>query len=225
MFCFPMLRTTRRRKAAKTAKKDKSKATSAELSTRAFLMSLLQQGFSRLFRDGEMIELQKPEDYPFDDFDNTFVLIDRLAAGGDIRQRLVDSLEICFREGHAAVIETTEGERLKFSDRSSANTTAPFTRSPSRIFSALIRHSARARRVRVLATRSASITVWSFRIRCSRSSEGAIEPFTRPQHAWAQKELLKYAAQHVDRHQRVRSPICPIISRTASSTATKAGAG
>src|SRR5687768_18556621 len=55
-----------------------------------------------------MIELQKPEDYPYDDFANTFVLIDRLKAAHDIRQRLVDSLETCFREGHAAIIKLSE---------------------------------------------------------------------------------------------------------------------
>ena len=37
--------------------------------------------------------------------------------------------------------------------------------------------------------------------------DGAIEPFTRPQHAWAQKELLKYAVVGEDRHQdAVRRP-------------------
>src|SRR5690349_20228973 len=64
----------------------------------AHLMSLMQQGFTRLFRDGETLDLQTPEDYPFEDFENTFVLIDRLKADKEIRQRLVDSLETCFRE-------------------------------------------------------------------------------------------------------------------------------
>ena len=73
------------------------------------LMSLMQQGFTRLFRDGETIDLQTPEDYPFKDFENTYVLIDRLKADKSIRQRLVDSLEICFRESGAAVIQTALG--------------------------------------------------------------------------------------------------------------------
>src|SRR5262249_9959168 len=106
-------------KPAKSQKKTraKTKLVSSDLSVQAYLISLLQQGFSRLYRGGEVVELQKPEDYPFPDFENTYVLIDRLKAEGDIRQRLVDSLEICFREGHAAQIETTDGKRLKFSDR------------------------------------------------------------------------------------------------------------
>ncbi|HQX56963.1 MAG TPA: hypothetical protein PLP07_13635, partial [Pyrinomonadaceae bacterium] len=66
------------REIVRTAKRGKPKASSKDLSTSAYLISLLQQGFSRLFRGGEVIELQKPEDYSFDDFDETFVLIDRL---------------------------------------------------------------------------------------------------------------------------------------------------
>src|SRR5205809_5699880 len=53
------------RELVKAAKKPKGKASAKELSTSAFLIYLLQQGFSRLFRDGPLIELQKPEHYPF----------------------------------------------------------------------------------------------------------------------------------------------------------------
>src|SRR5215213_9245878 len=73
------------------------------------LMSLMQQGFTRLFRAGETIDLQTPEDYPFQDFENTYVLVDRLKADKSIRQRLVDSLEIGFRESGASVIQTASG--------------------------------------------------------------------------------------------------------------------
>ena len=57
--------------AGKSKAKAKKKAIDevAGLSTAAFLISILQQGFSRLYRDGEVIELHKPEDYHFDDFD------------------------------------------------------------------------------------------------------------------------------------------------------------
>ncbi|MDQ6651683.1 MAG: excinuclease ABC subunit A, partial [Acidobacteriota bacterium] len=86
----------------------------------AHIMSLMQRGFTRLFSPGRIIDLQSPDDYTRNDFDNVFVMVDRLVAGPDIRQRLVDSLEICFQEGHGtANIETAEAEptRLKFSDR------------------------------------------------------------------------------------------------------------
>lgn len=171
-----------------SAKKD------ASLSTQAFLISLLQQGFSRLYRDGEMIELQKPEDYKFDDFANTFVLIDRLKAKADIRQRLVDSLETCFREGHAAVIETTDGMQLKFSDQyickydgTRYDEPEPTLFSFNSPFGACPTCQGFGNTIGVdygLVIPNPLLSI----------KEGAIDPFSRPAHAWAQKELLKYAA-------------------------------
>ena len=64
----------------KARTKTKKAGERSDLSTQAYLISLLQQGFSRLYRGGEMIELAKPEDYPFADFNETYVLIDRLKA-------------------------------------------------------------------------------------------------------------------------------------------------
>src|SRR5215213_9158129 len=86
----------------------------------AHLMSLMQRGFTRLFVNGETIDLQSPDDYPRHDFEEVFVLVDRLAARADVRQRLVDSLEICFQQGHGtALVETaeTEPKRFWFSER------------------------------------------------------------------------------------------------------------
>jgi excinuclease ABC subunit A len=72
----------------------------------AHVMSLMQRGFTRLLHEGKQIDLASPDDYKLDHFENVYVLVDRLAAREDIRQRLVDSLETCFREGHGqAMIE------------------------------------------------------------------------------------------------------------------------
>ena len=204
------------REMVKIAKKGKTKASVKDLSTSAFLISLLQQGFSRLFRDGEMLELQKPEDYPFDNFDNTFVLIDRLKNEGDIRQRLVDSLEICFREGHAALVEQAaepvpavdssdapkgKGARqakqpvvLKFSDGfvckydgTRYEEPEPHLFSFNSPFGACPTCQGFGNTIGIdygLVIPNPLISL----------KEGAIEPFTRPTHAWAQKELVKYAA-------------------------------
>jgi excinuclease ABC subunit A len=183
------------RKEAKAVKKDKKKSInkSEELSVSAFLMLLLQQGFSRLFRGGEVIELQKPEDYPFADFEGTYVLIDRLKASADVRQRLVDSLEICFREGHAAVIETVGGERLKFSDHFICKyDDTRYDEPEPQLFS-------------FNSPYGACPTCQGFGNTIGIDYElvipdplvslknGAIEPFTRPQYAWAQKELMSFA--------------------------------
>jgi len=210
------------REIVKTAKKAKPKASSENLSTTAFLISLLQQGFSRLFRGGEMIELQKPEDYPFDNFDNTFVLIDRLAATADIRQRLVDSLEICFREAHAAIIEPVGArtllsaspvppakksratrsnstgqecpDSLKFSDQfvckydgTRYEEPEPHLFSFNSPFGACPTCQGFGNTIGIDYDLVIPNQLKSLK-------EGAIEPFTKPTNAWAQKELLKYAA-------------------------------
>src|SRR5437667_3175178 len=78
--------------------------------TTAHIMSLMQRGFTRLLHEGRQIDLASPDDYQREDFENVFALVDRLTARADVRQRLVDSLETCFREGHGrAVIQTSEG--------------------------------------------------------------------------------------------------------------------
>ncbi|MCW5959151.1 MAG: excinuclease ABC subunit UvrA [Pyrinomonadaceae bacterium] len=92
--------------------------TATKQNSTAVLMTLLGHGFSRLYRDGETLNLSKPEDYQFKDFKNTFVLVDRLKADENIRQRLVDSLEICFRESGDAIIRSaSENTVLNFSEK------------------------------------------------------------------------------------------------------------
>lgn len=213
---FPLFEENGTQKAVKTkTRKTKKKPaeTADELSVSAFLLMLLQQGFSRLFRDGETIELQRPEDYPFDDFEGTYVLIDRLKADADIRQRLVDSLEICFREGHAATIQVPSSEfrvpesespddselgtlnsKLKFSDKFICKYDGTLYEEPEpHLFS----FNSPAGACPVCQGFGNTIGVdYDLVIPNPLLSikDGAIEPFTRPQHSWAQKELLKYAS-------------------------------
>src|SRR6266576_3808256 len=101
---------TRRNSDARTRSKRKSPRLRVSESPRhsltAHLMSLMQRGFTRLLHEGKQIDLSSPDDYPRDDFDDVYALVDRLVARADVRQRLVDSLETCCREGHGqAVIE------------------------------------------------------------------------------------------------------------------------
>ncbi|MGI9036196.1 MAG: excinuclease ABC subunit UvrA [Pyrinomonadaceae bacterium] len=168
------------------------------------LLSLMQSGFTRLFRDGEIIELQKPEDYPFTDFENTFVLVDRLKSDAEIRQRLVDSLEICFRQSGAAIIqkaearaaagaEISEPQTLKFSNRFICKYDGTIYEEPEpRLFS-------------FNSPFGACPTCQGFGNTIGIDYElvvpnpllslkqNAVEPFSRPQYAWAKKELLNFA--------------------------------
>jgi excinuclease ABC subunit A len=193
---FP-IQSERRNGNAKAESKSRTKKkaidASDQLSTSAFLISLLQQGFSRLYREGNILELHKPEDYTFGDFDNTLVLVDRLKADPDIRQRLVDSLETCFREGHSATIETTEGTRFKYSDSYICKYDGTCYEEPepqlfsfNSPFGACPNCQGFGNTIGIDYDLVVPDPLLSIK-------EGAIEPFTRPQHAWAQKELLSFA--------------------------------
>jgi excinuclease ABC subunit A len=88
------------------------------------LFSLRQHGFNRLYQEGRVFEFSTPESLLEVDFAApVYILVDRLAAGPEIRQRLIDSIELCFREAGEAVLEFVSAdpvslpERLVFSER------------------------------------------------------------------------------------------------------------
>src|SRR5207248_3638155 len=71
----------------------------------ALLSDLKRRGFSRLYQDGRTFDYSQPESLLDVDFKKTaYVLVDRLKIAPDIRQRLIDSVEICFRENNGEVI-------------------------------------------------------------------------------------------------------------------------
>jgi len=71
----------------------------------ALLTDLKRRGFSRIYQNGQTFDYSRPESLLDVDFSRTaYVLVDRLKAAPDIRQRLIDSVEICFRENNGEVI-------------------------------------------------------------------------------------------------------------------------
>ncbi|MGB7922901.1 MAG: excinuclease ABC subunit UvrA [Pyrinomonadaceae bacterium] len=184
-------KTATRRK----TKKPETKATSRQMIV-AHVMSLMQRGFTRLYADGETIELRSPDDYTREDFKNVYVLIDRLTMRPDeIRERLVDSLETCFQEGHGvAIIETAEENprRLRFSERFECKYDGTIYAQPEpRLFSfnnpfgACPACQGFGNIIGLdldLVIPNPGLTL----------NEGAIEPWTKPQHEWALAELRRF---------------------------------
>jgi excinuclease ABC subunit A len=69
------------------------------------LAELQKRGFNRLYQDGRIFEFSSPETLLDADFSRpVFVLVDRLAIAPDIRSRLADSIEICYRHGQGEAI-------------------------------------------------------------------------------------------------------------------------
>jgi excinuclease ABC subunit A len=88
------------------------------------LFALRQSGFNRLYQNGRVFEFSTPESLLEIDFAlPLFVLVDRLAVSAEVRQRLIDSVEVCYREGGEAILEfaaqngAPAPERLIFNDR------------------------------------------------------------------------------------------------------------
>ncbi len=77
----------------------------AQEAIRQALVSLRKRGFNRLHQDGRVFEFSTPEDLLDMDFSKpAYVLVDRLVLGPEIRSRLMDSIEICYREGRGESI-------------------------------------------------------------------------------------------------------------------------
>src|SRR5947208_9459234 len=92
---------------------------------RQALLDLQKRGFNRLYQAGRIHEFSSPETLLDVDFSKpVYVLVDRLAVNPESRGRLVDSIEICYREGQGeAFVEGiadaagNPAERLTFNER------------------------------------------------------------------------------------------------------------
>jgi excinuclease ABC subunit A len=92
---------------------------------RRALLDLQKRGFNRVYQAGRVHEFSSPETLLDVDFAKpVYVLVDRLAVNPESRSRLVDSIEICYREGQGeAILEFIGGaagnaaERLTFNER------------------------------------------------------------------------------------------------------------
>lgn len=178
--------------------KSKSKRTSAPTPRQtitAHIMSLMQRGFTRLYADGQVIDLHSPDDYTLETFDGVFVMVDRLSASPEVRQRLVDSLEICFQEGHGnATIETVgpQPQRLRFSDRFECKKDGTIYAVPEpRLFSFNNPFGACPTCQGFGNTIGLDMDLVIPNPGLSLK-DGAIEPWTRAQHEWAFDELRQF---------------------------------
>ena len=109
-----------------TASKEDSGPEGAAISDslKHHLFLLRQRGFNRLFQDGRIFEFSTPESLLDIDFRKpAYALVDRLAIRADIRQRFIDSVEICYREAGEAIVNLLprapgeEPEWLRFNER------------------------------------------------------------------------------------------------------------
>ncbi|MGH9688405.1 MAG: excinuclease ABC subunit UvrA [Candidatus Acidiferrales bacterium] len=170
---------------------------------RQTLVSLRKSGFNRLYQAGRVFEFSTPEDLLDIDFDQpVWVLVDRLAISPDIRSRVMDSIEICYREGRGeAIVEFASDpdapgsapERMVFSERFTCKKCGAAYQEPEpRLFSFNNPYGACPRCQgfgntvdfdldRVVSDKSKSL------------ADGAIEPWTKPRYRSLAIEMKKFA--------------------------------
>jgi excinuclease ABC subunit A len=171
------------------------------------LVSLQKRGFGRLYQGGRVFEFSSPQDLLDVDFAKpVWVLVDRLMLSPDIRSRLMDSIEICYREGRGeAILEfvpdaaapqtdaAPAAERMMFNERFDCkNCGAQYQEPEPRLFSFNNPYGACPRCQgfgntvdfdidRVVPDKSISL------------ADGAIDPWSKPRYRPLAAEMKKFA--------------------------------
>jgi excinuclease ABC subunit A len=168
---------------------------------RQALLDLQKRGFNRLYQDSRIHEFSAPETLLDVDFSRpVYVLVDRLSVNSESRARLVDSIEICYREGCGeAILEFVSdskqdpAERLIFNERFECKNDGTIYQEPEpRLFSFNNPYGACPR------CQGFGNTI-DFDLNLvvpdpSKSlEEGAIEPWTKPRYRTLFQELKKWA--------------------------------
>lgn len=168
---------------------------------RQALVSLRKRGFNRLYQAGRVFEFSTPEELLDVDFAKpVHVLVDRLELSTGIRSRLVDSIEICYREGRGEAILEFVGdapnvvtEQLMFNERFDCkNCGASYQEPEPRLFSFNNPYGACPRCQgfgntidfdldRVVPDSGKSL------------ADGAIEPWTKPRYRQLTIEMRRFA--------------------------------
>jgi excinuclease ABC subunit A len=192
----------------KSAKKSRAKKRSAEsnlpsdaIKTRLF--DLRKRGFNRLFQNGQVFEFSTPESLLDINFSEpVFGLVDRLVISADQRSRIVDAVEIGYREAGEVIFETAirdgDGEtpqRLRFSHRFECkNDGSRYEEPEPRLFSFNNPYGACPRCQGFGNTIDFDLDL-VIPDKGKTLNEGAIEPWTKPKYRTLFTELKRFARQ------------------------------
>ena len=175
---------------------------------RDHLFELRKKGFNRLYQPGRLFEFSTPESLLDIDFAKPlFVLVDRIVMAADLHQRLVDTIEICYREAGEVIFESPSGGApLRFNEKFQCKTCGREFSPPEPIlfsFNSPIGACPRCQGFgntidfdmdRVIPDRSLSL------------DEGAVEPWTKPKYRSWLGNFKKSARGAV----RFQTPFCDL---------------
>ncbi|MGH9559012.1 MAG: excinuclease ABC subunit UvrA [Bryobacteraceae bacterium] len=161
------------------------------------LFDLRKKGFTRLYQNGRVFEFSTPESLLDVDFLKTvFVLADRLAISPGGRQRVTDTVEICYRESGEIIFEPASGgERMRFSEAFTCKRCGKQFTDPEPALFSFNNPFGACKRCQgfgntidydidlVIPDKSLSV------------ADGAVDPWTKPQYSWYMNEDFKRSAR------------------------------
>ena len=188
---------------------------------RDHLFDLRKKGFNRLFQAGRLFEFSTPESLLDIDFSKPlFVLVDRISITPDLHQRLVDTIEICYREAGEVIFESANGgEQIRFNERFQCKTCLMEFSQPEPIlfsfnspFGACPRCQGFGNTIDFDMNRAIPDPSLSL-------DEGAVDPWTKPKHrAWLgnfrkSAKKLRFDVPFCDLKEEERETVYAFIRR------------
>lgn len=208
---FPVESSPANRTAAEPKPAKRKPAKSANENTRGIaqlsdalkerLFDLRKRGFNRLYQNGQIYEFSTPESLLDLNFSEpVFVLVDRLTVSAEGRARIVDGVEIAYRESGEVIFETASSDevaarRLRFSQRFECkNDGTRYEQPEPRLFSFNNPYGACPRCQGFGNTIDFDLDL-VIPDKSKTLNEGAIEPWTKPKYRPLFTELKRFARQ------------------------------
>ena len=175
---------------------------------RDHLFELRKKGFNRLFQNGRLFEFSTPESLLDIDFSQPlFMLVDRIAITPDLHQRLVDTVEICYRDAGEVIFQSAAGDTsLRFNEKFQCKTCGMEFAEPEPIlfsFNSPVGACPRCQGFgntidfdmdRVIPDKTLSL------------EDGAVEPWTKPKH----RSWLGNFKKHAHGGVRLQTAYCDL---------------
>jgi excinuclease ABC subunit A len=170
---------------------EKGKDISEELRERLF--DLRKRGFTRLYQNAQVYEFSTPESLLDIDFSKpVFVLVDRLAISDNMRQRVVDTLEICYRESGEAYFQSAIGDEvLRFNQRFECKKCGKQFNEPEPGLFSFNNPQGACKRCQGFGNTVDYDMDLIIPNRALSINQGAVDPWTKPQHSWYLTEFRR----------------------------------
>ncbi len=168
---------------------------------KARLLDLRTRGFNRLYQNGQIFEFSTPESLIDVNFaEPVYLLVDRLVVSREARARIVDAIEIGYRESGEAIFEVVQQQeqalqRLRFSQRFECKRCNIRYEEPEpRLFSFNNPYGACPRCQGFGNTIDFDLDL-VIPDKSKTLNEGAIEPWTKPKYRTLGSDLKRFARQ------------------------------